>query len=50
LQRSSGDVTARGIFASVTDLSRKLMRYIKHYNKIAKPIRWAYTHPSRRIA
>jgi hypothetical protein len=32
------DVTARGIFTSVTDLRRKLMRYIKHYNKTA-------THP-----
>jgi transposase len=44
------DVTARGIFTSVTDLRRKLMRYIKHYNKVAKPIRWSYTDPSRRIA
>ena len=32
------DVTARGIFTFVTDLRRKLMRYIKHYNKTA-------THP-----
>src|ERR1700686_498980 len=31
------DVTARGIFTSVTDLRRKLMRYIKHYNKTATP-------------
>ena len=44
------DVTARGIFTSVTDLRRKLMRYIKHYNNVAKPIRWSYTDPSRRIA
>jgi transposase len=44
------DVTARGIFTSVTDLRRKLMRYIRHYNKVAKPIRWSYTDPSRRIA
>src|ERR687897_1483343 len=44
------DVTARGIFTSVTDLRRKLMRYIKHYNKTATPIRWAYSDPSRRIA
>ena len=44
------DVTARGIFTSVTDLRRKLMRYIKHYNKTARPIRWAYADPSRRIA
>src|SRR5438552_8962277 len=44
------DVTARGIFTSVTDLRRKLMRYIKHYNKTATPIRWTYADPSRRIA
>ena len=44
------DVIARGIFTSVTDLRRKLMRYIKHYNKIATPIRWSYADPSRRIA
>src|SRR6476619_1700863 len=44
------DVTARGIFTSVTDLRRKLMRYLNHYNKTATPIRWAYADPSRRIA
>src|SRR5438309_2074261 len=44
------DVTARGVFTSVTDLRRKLMRYIKHYNKTATPIRWSYADPSRRIA
>ena len=38
------------IFTSVTDLRRKLMRYIKHYNKTATPIRWSYADPSRRIA
>jgi transposase len=35
------DVTARRIFTSVTDLRRKLMRYIKQYNKTATPIRWS---------
>ncbi len=44
------DVTARGIFTSVTDLRRKLMRYIKHYNKTATPIRWSCADPSRRVA
>src|SRR2546422_274097 len=44
------DVTARGVFTSVTDLRRKLMRYIKQYNKIAKPVRCAYADPTRRIA
>ncbi len=44
------DVIARGVFTSVTDLRRKLMRYIKLYNKTAKPVRWAYADPTRRIA
>ena len=44
------DVIARGIFTSVPDLRRKLMRYIRHYNKTAKPFRWSYADPTRRIA
>ena len=44
------DVIARGIFTSVRDLRRKLMRYIKQYNKTAKPFRWSYADPMRRIA
>jgi transposase len=43
------DVIARGIFTSVTDLRRKLMRYIRQYNKTAKPFRWSYADPTRRI-
>jgi transposase len=44
------DVIARGVFTSVKDLARKLMRYIRRYNKQAKPIRWTYVDTSRRIA
>ena len=44
------DVIARGVFTSVTDLKRKLMRYIRHYNKSAKPVKWKYFDPTRRIA
>ena len=43
------DVIARGVFTSVTDLKRKLMRYIRQYNKNAKPVKWKYFDPSRRI-
>jgi len=43
------DVIARGVFTSVNDLARKLMRYIRHYNKHAKPIRWTYRDTSHRI-
>ena len=45
-----GHVIARGIFESVTDLRRKLMRYIKAYNKTATPLRWTYSNPTNRIA
>lgn len=44
------DVIARGVFTSVTDLSRKLMKYIRAYAKSARPIRWTYTDPKRRIS
>lgn len=42
-------VTARGVFKSVSDLATKLMRYIREHNKTAKPIKWKYSDPSRRI-
>lgn len=44
------DVIARGVFTSVADLSRKLMKYIRAYEKSARPIRWTYTDPKRRIS
>lgn len=43
------DVIARGVFTSVTDLKRKLMRYIKKYNEAPKPVKWKYFDPTRRI-
>jgi hypothetical protein len=43
------DVIARGVFTSVTDLKRKLMRYIRQYNKQPKTVKWKYFDPSRRI-
>src|SRR3954465_779294 len=43
-------ILARGIFTSVADLRRKIMKYIRHYNKTAKPVRWTYADPRRRIA
>lgn len=44
------DLLARGIFTSVTDLKRKIMKYIRHYNTTATPVRWSYADPTRRIA
>ena len=43
------DVIARGVFTSVADLRHKLLRYIRAYAKRARPIRWTYTDPKRRI-
>ena len=47
--RIQRDVIARGLFTSVADLSRKLMKYIRAYAKNAKPLRWTYTDPTYRI-
>ena len=43
------DVIARGVFISVKDLAKKLMRYISEYNKEPKPIKWMYQDISNRI-
>jgi transposase len=43
------DLINRGIFTSAADLRRKLMHYINQHNKTAKPIKWKYADPSRRI-
>ena len=43
------DVISRGVFTSVADLRRKLLRYIRAYAKRARPFRWTYTDPKRRI-
>jgi transposase len=43
------DVIARGVFTSVPDLKRKLMRYIRQYNEDPKTVKWKYFDPGRRI-
>ena len=43
------DVIARGVFTAVKDLARKLMRYIRHYNRNPKPIKWTYRNLKYRI-
>ncbi|MFQ5974377.1 MAG: IS630 family transposase [Alphaproteobacteria bacterium] len=47
--RIERDVIARGIFTSVHDLKRKLMRYIRKYNQAPKPVKWVYRNPRHRI-
>jgi transposase len=47
--RIEREVIARGVFTSVKDLSRKLMRYIRAYSKDARPFRWKYSDVTKRI-
>jgi transposase len=43
------EVIDRGIFTSVKDLRRKILRFIRLYAKSARPFRWKYSDPRRRI-
>ena len=47
--RIERDVIARGVFTSVRDLARKLIRYIRAYSKTARPFRWKYSDVRRRV-
>jgi hypothetical protein len=49
LCRQTHEVIARGIFTSVQDLLRKLMRYIRAYSKTARPFKWKYSDARSRI-
>ena len=42
-------VITRGVFNSLPDLRSKLLRYIRHYNKTATPVRWTYSNTKQRI-
>jgi hypothetical protein len=46
--RIQRNVISRGVFTSIKDLDKKLMRYIREYNKDAKPLKWKYDDPARR--
>jgi DDE superfamily endonuclease len=43
------EVIARGVFTFVSDLARKLRRYIQTYFAPAKPIKWKYSDPTQHI-
>jgi len=43
------DLLARGIFTSFADLARKIRKYIRAYAKVARPFRWSFSDPTRRI-
>ena len=47
--RIEREVIARGVFSSVQDLARKLMRYIRAYSRTARPFKWKYTDVQHRI-
>ena len=47
--RIEREVIARGVFSSVKDLARKLMRYIRAYSKNAQPFKWKYSNFKKRI-
>ncbi len=42
------EVIDRGIFTSVGDLRRKILRYVRLYGKTAKPFRWKYSDVTHR--
>lgn len=47
--RIERDVIARGVFSSVPDLARKLIRYIRAYSKTARPFNWKYSDVRHRV-
>ena len=47
--RIQRDVITRGVFTSIKDLDKKLMRYIRQYNKNPKPLKWTFADPTRHI-
>jgi predicted transcriptional regulator len=48
-QKIERDATARGVFISVPDLERRLMRYIRQCDTQPKPVKWKYFDHSRRM-
>jgi transposase len=44
------DVIARVLFAFVSDLKRKLLRYTRQYNKSPRTVKWKYADASRHIS
>ena len=47
--RIQRDVITRGVFTSIKDLDKKLVRYIRPYNKDPKPLKWKFADSARRI-
>jgi transposase len=47
--RIEREVISRGVSSSVSDLARKLERYIRAYSAHAKPFKWKASDPTRHI-
>jgi transposase len=45
----SREMIWRGVFTSVRDLEKKLVQYIRRYNKTCRPFNWTYNDPTHRI-
>lgn len=43
------DLIHRGVFTSVPNLARRIMKYIRHYNDAPRPVKWRYHDPAHRI-
>jgi hypothetical protein len=41
--------TKTGEVLGKADLTRKLMRYIRQYNRAPKPVKWVYRNPAHRV-
>jgi transposase len=46
--RIQRDVITRGVFTSIKDLDKKLMRYIRQCNKNPTPLKWTFADPNTR--
>lgn len=44
------DIPARGIFTSLSELRKKLVKYIRSYNDKLKPINWPCDDKASRIS
>lgn len=47
--RIEREVIARGVFTSVRDLARELMRNIRAYSNKPQPFKWKYSDVGKRI-
>jgi transposase len=43
------DLIHRGVFTSVKDLAKRIMKYIRRHNEDPRPIKWQYNDRSQRI-